>query len=92
MQVGRYDSECFVENFPLLLTIQDCENNYVGWDLLQRQFIEKLGDRNIDDVIAYIQNICSVDGNWKYLKIIKVSKAILSISHSNAKWVVHSAI
>ena len=71
MQDGRYGIKCFVEKLYFLLSVNNGKNNDIAWNFLQKQFIElqcedsKLEDKNIDEVIGYIQNIHSVDGNQK---------------------------
>ena len=75
-----------------MLTVNIHENNCVAWDLLQWQFIEKLKDKNVDDNIVYIQNIRSVDGNWKYDEIVKVSKTIRASHTTMQNAILYSAI
>ena len=81
----------FVEKFPFLLIVKDSENIDVSWDLLQKQFIElqcedlKFEDKNTDEIIGYIHNIYSVDGNQKYKRKVKVFKDILSITLKNVE-------
>ena len=65
----QYEVKCFAKIFPFLLTVDNDENNDVARDLLEKKFIElqcehsKLEDKSIDEIIEYIQNIRTVDGN-----------------------------